>query len=322
MIQIRINDSRVWNPMQHAANIMRALCAGHRVMIDLMNEAPCLAECELGDFLHWLRNNGFDLSSIQIHTGNLLENFPGVQIVHRADFMYELAQYQHISKSLKVHKNIQRHFGHFVGRCTMPRLLLSSYLFNKYPDKTLQTLHWRHGNDYHKTHLEFEKIIDEFGPLSEEASFAWNLLGQAPLLLDRVDHYPIIDPVNGLIGQHYHDFFVDIICETWYQGRTFFLTEKFWRAVANETPFILHSSQWALENLRSLGFKTFSDWWDEGYSQDPGYHRLVEIKRVIDTLAQCSIKDLNDMYQEMRPVLRHNRQRLESLTLEDLHNVA
>ena len=317
-ITVRINDQRVWNPMAVAAEICMTLNSHDQVELFFDNEAPNIVDTELPDFFRTLAQFGIDLSRITAVTGNLFESYPDIQIKKDSTAMFEWSDYQRVCDQLPKHKNIQKHFGMLVSRCTMPRLVLASHLYTNYKEKTFQTFHWQQHNDYHRTHLELEDVIHQYGIHSAEFDEAVNLLKHAPLIKQPVAQYPISHPANlHEACAWYPDFFVDIVCETWYGGNTFFLTEKFWRAVATRTPFIVHGPQWILQRLRQLGFQTFSAWWDEGYSEDPGHHNIVEIKRVLHYLSQKDLHQLNLIYQQMQSVLDHNLQVFKNLRNED-----
>jgi hypothetical protein len=320
-IQILINDSRVWNPMQAAAEILLALQKHDNIVIDLMEEAPTLSETELPAFFDLLKDNGVDLKRITIHTGNLKENLSGPNIQHCPAFMYELIIFQTVAAQLPKTKNIKYHFGNLIGRCTWPRLALGSFLYDCHRERTFQTFHWSDKNDYHKPHLSLEGLIHEYGINSIEFAQAEELLKNSPLLQDEVT-YPIIHPQNIIQpGSWYKHFFVDVVCETWYQGNNFFLTEKFWRAVATRTPFIIHGPQYILENLKKLGFQTFGNYWDEGYDEDPGSSNITGIKSTINFIASHKIEELNKMYTSMQPILENNYQVFANLKYDDFSKI-
>jgi hypothetical protein len=317
-ITVRINDQRVWNPMSVAVEICMALNKNHSVELFFDNEAPSMSETELPEFFDTLTKFGIDLSRITVITGNLLESHPHVRIKKESTAMYELPEMQRLCDQLPKHKLIKKHFGMMVSRCTMPRLVLASHLYANYQQQTFQTFHWQHNNDYHRTHLELEPVIHEYGVNSVEFDEAVHLLKHSPLIKQPIQQYPILHPTDFQEAcVWYPDFFVDLVCETWYTGDTFFLTEKFWRAVATRTPFIIHGPQWTLQRLKQLGFQTFDQWWDEGYGEDPVHHNIVEIKRVLHYLAQKDLHQLNLIYQQMQPVLDHNLQVFKNLRYED-----
>jgi hypothetical protein len=324
-IKVHVVENKVVSPVTVAAEIALCLASGDDIIIDLMQEAPTIACCELQTLFDFLQARGLDLSNIEIHTGNMLEKSDQVKVVHRPDFMYELNDYQEVARQFRFEtKKIDYHFGHLVSRCNLPRLLIASFLFDLYPQQVLQTFHWRHGNDYHRMYLSLEELVYLFGPNSEQARQAWQLIQHAPLLKEPEQSYPIIPYTQSDIiraCQWHKSFFVDIVCETIHDDRNFFLTEKFWRSIITRTPFILHGPQWILENVRALGFQTFGQWWDEGYSQDPGLHRITEIKKVIAHLAALPKDKIIEMYEDMETVLEHNFQNFLALDLKDLAQV-
>jgi hypothetical protein len=317
-ITVRINDHRVWDPMSTAVHVCMALNQHQHVELFFDNEAPNIRGTELVDFFNTLQQHGIDLKRISVITGNLCESYPQVTVIKDTHAMFELSEFQKVSDQLPKHKNIKYHFGMLVGRCTMPRLVLASHLYANYKEKTFQTFHWQADHDYYRTHFELEALVHEYGPCSPEFDEAVALLQAAPLMQHPVKQYPILHPENlHAACAWYPDFFVDVVCETWYTGNTFFLTEKFWRAVATRTPFIIHGPQWILQRLKQIGFKTFDSWWDEGYSEDPVHHNIVEIKRVLHFLSQRSTTELNHMYDQMQSVLDHNYQVFKTLRYQD-----
>jgi hypothetical protein len=60
---------------------------------------------------------------------------------------------------------------------------------------------------------------------------------------------------------------IEVVLETLFDDTRLHLTEKSLRPIACAQPFILAGTHGSLEYLRSYGFKTFSDVWDESYDQ-------------------------------------------------------
>lgn len=322
-VYVHVCDDTVWNAMIAAADIMTALQNHEIVTVDLLSESPTLDHTNLAGFLDHLASGGIDLNRIRIVTGNLLEDLPGPVIIKNPKAMWELGHMQKIAHTIPKAKSIQYHFGNFIGRCTTPRLILASHLYCNYKEKTLQTFHWDPASDYHKNHLGLEQLIHRYGTDSAEFQEAIDLLKASPLLMDTVKSYPMVFPDYYLeLCSFYGNFFVDVVCETWYQGKNFSVTEKLWRAVTTKTPFILFGAQDMLQNLQKLGFKTFDRWWDEGYSLDPFNHNVSEIKKVLAHVARYSISDLQNIYQEMQPTLEHNFEVFLNLTYEDFSRIS
>ena len=65
-----------------------------------------------------------------------------------------------------------------------------------------------------------------------------------------------------------------------------------------------------LAYLRQMGFRTFTDFWDESYDGYEGKDRYFKILKLIDTLATKSLQELEYMYLSMQFTLDHNYQLL------------
>jgi len=102
--------------------------------------------------------------------------------------------------------------------------------------------------------------------------------------------------------------FVHLVTETVYYPSNLHLTEKIFRPIVVYRPFILVGAPGNLEYLKRYGFQTFDQWWDESYDQEPDpERRLTMVVEQVERLCQLSPSELDTMYQEMLPVLQHNR---------------
>jgi hypothetical protein len=70
-----------------------------------------------------------------------------------------------------------------------------------------------------------------------------------------------------------------------------------------------------------LGFETFHEFWNEGYSEDPSDCQVRAIITIVQTLANKTPKELEDMYTAMLPKLEHNRNLLKGLKASDFNRV-
>ena len=311
--------------MRKAAEIALELERNGSVIIDLYGEAPDIAQTGLPDFFDSLSAMGLDISKIKVITGNPIESYSKVDVHVDYSAFYEIQLFQNHIEKISTTKNIKYHFGNFVSKVNLPRLILASHLYNNYSEKTSQTFHYTHNSHYHKNYAMLDKVLNEYGINSLEFQEACVLLKHGPLLKDAVE-YPILileERIENLLTpcKWYKEIFVDVICETWYTGNSFYVTEKFWRSVVTKTPFIIQGSQNIITNLKKLGFKTFDKYWDEGYQEDPSYYNLTEIKKVLEFISKKSINDLNDMYNDMQDILEHNRLLFLSMSESDIRKV-
>jgi hypothetical protein len=86
-----------------------------------------------------------------------------------------------------------------------------------------------------------------------------------------------------------------------------YVSEKSFKGICFKRPFIMLGSAGILKYLQELGFKTFSQWWDESYDQEKDLETKVDmIVAVLEKICELSPTQLQNMYQSMHEVLEHN----------------
>ncbi len=130
------------------------------------------------------------------------------------------------------------------------------------------------------------------------------------------------------------DTYFEIVTETWFTDEnTVYITEKTLRAILRYQPFIHVGSPNQLQNLKDMGFKSFSPWINESYdSINNPAERMEAIFKEIDRLCAMPISDLHKIYKELWPVLEHNfnnyamnirnvcRQKLEQHVIKNMNS--
>lgn len=86
-----------------------------------------------------------------------------------------------------------------------------------------------------------------------------------------------------------------LVTETVATGRRLHLTEKTFKPIALKMPFVIVGTQGSLAYLRSYGFRTFGDLWDESYDSEPDDLRRLE--RIADLLHQLDQLPANQKQQ-------------------------
>ena len=102
--------------------------------------------------------------------------------------------------------------------------------------------------------------------------------------------------------------YVSLINETVFDLPIPCCTEKVLISMYAMRPFILCSSPLSLHMLRNLGYKTFSQWWDESY--DLEFNRAARLKKVfsvVDWVLSRSTNELVELLKDMRDTLTHNK---------------
>ena len=102
--------------------------------------------------------------------------------------------------------------------------------------------------------------------------------------------------------------FLHVVTETVFQEQKHHLTEKTFKPIVLQQPFVLAAPAGCLGYLKSYGFKTFDRWWDEGYDKISNHQqRLQAIADIVNNIAKKDYSELYNMQEEMTEVLEHNR---------------
>ena len=116
------------------------------------------------------------------------------------------------------------------------------------------------------------------------------------------------------VGNYYKDTFCSIVYEAFWDMQVVFFTEKINKCLLAGQPFIIVSTPRYLEFLKELGFKTFDKWWDESYDNEHSHKkRTKKIEKVIKHISTFTIKECEEIYEEMIPILKHNQTVLKKI---------
>jgi hypothetical protein len=98
-----------------------------------------------------------------------------------------------------------------------------------------------------------------------------------------------------------------LVTETVFYHNKLHLTEKIFKPIVAQRPFILVGAPGNLAYLKSYGFETFDQWIDESYDNETDND--LRIQKVVNQLSKFSgftQSDILDLQNEMRPVTEHN----------------
>ena len=101
--------------------------------------------------------------------------------------------------------------------------------------------------------------------------------------------------------------FLHVVTETVYNYPVTFFSEKTAKPILNQRPFVIVGPVGSVHSLRSLGFKTFAQYWSEDYDSiaDPG-QRILEILKIIDWVCEHSVTELQSLCIAMQDILQYN----------------
>ena len=97
-----------------------------------------------------------------------------------------------------------------------------------------------------------------------------------------------------------------LVTETVATGRRHHLTEKTFKPIALGMPFVIVGTQGSLEYLRSYGFRTFGDVWDESYDLAEDDVRIERIASLLRSLDELSTEAKQDLFDQAQEVIEHN----------------
>lgn len=111
---------------------------------------------------------------------------------------------------------------------------------------------------------------------------------------------------------------IHIVLETLFDTDKIHLTEKVFKPIVMSQPFFLLAGPGSLSYLKDYGFRTFGEFWDEGYDNiKDADHRMLKIKEIIVKILNLSTQEFKDLYQSIIPVIVHNRKRFFSEDFQD-----
>ena len=299
MFTVNCTSDKIWNTTELVAFL--AAKQHKSIVLDINPEAICLHNLGLYKIL-----DCFEFEQVVINTWNPLEQHFKYKINFKGN-NYCLARVADIDAELH-NWNLTKKFLCFYHRPTAARLGLAAYLSNKHNKSTVLHFSAKDSVDF-----EIDKLLQWD---RATAALAASMIPKLPILLGsdagytKFNGYVYSDPLTDL----YQDILVDVVVESHVAGNTFFPSEKTVRPMLLKKPFIIFGSCNCLEYMRQMGFRTFSDFWDEDYDGYEGADRLHRIQQLIDSIASMPINQLESMYWDMQYTLDHNYELLMTKT--------
>ena len=105
----------------------------------------------------------------------------------------------------------------------------------------------------------------------------------------------------------YQKSFISLVTETNIEKDVLFTSEKTYKPIFAQQPFLILGNTGTLKYLKSIGFKTFDKWFDESYDDEIEFeNRLKKILSVVEYICKLSLEDLTKIRIEMNEILIHN----------------
>jgi hypothetical protein len=141
-----------------------------------------------------------------------------------------------------------------------------------------------------------------------------------PLALDDPDTVPVAS-LFGSIDTYYQSSLISVVTETNFEETDIFNTEKIFKPMVHRHPFILVGPYKSLEKLRGLGYKTFSDFWDESYDdiEDPS-KRLLKIVELCKSISEWSDIEKKKFFYKSMIITTHNHKLITEIYPNKMRN--
>lgn len=259
------------------------------ILFDVNTEGPSLHALGIVDtILETLKLTNIDIGHTWVdnwHNPVEIVPFRRFRQPGLSHFFWLSARYRHVDTDPT---NIFHPAALFVGRATIERAVIMYDLYHHLPGEILMSLMHNHGaqidiaNTQHVSWMsghDHTKFIDWW---------------QDPPVVSLTSHtvrdqYDPQKNTNADLVRHYAKFAVEIVCETYCAGQTFFVTEKTIRPLTQSKAMLVFGPMRFLSGLRNLGFRTWHDIWDESYDNLCGPHRWKAMRSVLEKIIDCKL---------------------------------
>jgi len=323
-IDIQVTGDHWFNRLEFVENLENADPA-EIIVLNVNTEGPSLESIGVRHIVDvWLAKHNKSPETIFINNwANGAEQVPYKKL-HENNFshFFKFSQ-RYWPESVIAGDTGSKLFGLFLGRRTIARNSILYFVANNWSNYfLLSVMQNRNPNPWphHKEGAVNLEIMDEWIPPGEKNKiFDWISQCNIPSIDSRSvqDQYQIVEQssadCNRSLLEHYYRFNIELVCESYTIGDTFFPTEKTVRPISAGKPMIVYGPKNFLARLRSLGFKTYSNYWNEDYDQLEGSARWQAIRAVIKSLIDLSDSQITELLLKAQEVAVYNRQHLAEL---------
>lgn len=162
-----------------------------------------------------------------------------------------------------------------------------------------------------RNHSEHRLKIDS----EEVESWKENLSEWYPLVIDNGNEHEVAWYHNFLSRKdEYEKTWFSLVSETSADDEFLFITEKTMKPIMNLHPFIINGNPNSLKLLKSLGFKTFSKFWDESYDSEIDFKKRIDkILKIVDYLCNKTQDEMAELIKSMSDILHYNKKHLQTI---------
>jgi hypothetical protein len=280
------------------------------IILSTSMEGPSLHQCGV---VAVLIASGRDLNTVRVDTPNYYERLPIKHVYQEPKWNHWFQYCRHAVDLYKFKSSgqSQARLGCFVGRKNLDRLAILYWISRRYKC-FLSSL--REDQITYEHRSDLESWVDSKWSFEE-----WVRNFNIPSIDDHrlEDQYKSIDfkdeknqflQVQLNMLNWYGSFDVEIVCETFVRGQTYFPTEKTIRPIIGSKPMLIYGPKNFLANLKSQGFKTWGDFWDESYDQYEGLERWERMKPIINQINAWGDWEWTPILDKAKQIAEYNRE--------------
>lgn len=184
-------------------------------------------------------------------------------------------------------------------------------------DDTYYTMSDKHNwpSNLTDTNFSWQDMVDPFfvEKLNLTKDDLSKIQKKLPLKLDEQTDASSMALLYGKIDTFYQQSLISIVTETNFESNDIFNTEKIFKPMVHRHPFILVGPYKTLQHLKDMGYKTFSEFWDESYDdiENPN-ERLLKIVELCKEIKNWDIETKKKFFYKSMHVTNHNYELLLS----------
>jgi hypothetical protein len=130
-----------------------------------------------------------------------------------------------------------------------------------------------------------------------------------PLVVDHRNYDNMVQDTTRHMKKFYETSLISVVTETTCDNYALQISEKTFKPIFYLQPFIVVNSPGSLKYLKSAGYKTFSDFFDESYDEIINNNdRVVRIGELCKEINSWSLETKKKFFDETRPIVNHNLQ--------------
>ena len=171
-----------------------------------------------------------------------------------------------------------------------------------------------HSNKIHRTSLVNNLLKNNYSDIGHFSYVSKGIFLDIKDYEDREGDNDVLTKWFIGLNDLYADSYWNFTTETLFEDPAIRFSEKIFKPILYQQPFLLYGTPHMLKKFKNLGYKTFSKWIDESYDDELNHtKRLVKLNEQVNYICSLKLSEIHEMYIEMKDILNHNYNHLFAL---------